>query len=127
MEGQEVLVIFQGEHAYVSPSWYSAPGVPTWNYQAVHVYGRVNLFTCAERLASVVDSLTEKYESVFETPWQPEYKASLLSAIVGVEITISEIQAKYKLSQNRPEQDRVAVAKQLDALGYAELAEAMRE
>lgn len=126
LEGQEVLVIFQGEHAFISPSWYAAPGVPTWNYQAAHVYGRASLFNSTERLKRVVESLTLKYESAFNPPWVPEFNPSLLNAIVGVEITISDIQGKYKLSQNRSEQDRLEVANRLNGLGYEKLAVAMK-
>lgn len=74
-----------------------------------------------------MDSLTEKYESAFEQPWQPDYKASMLSAIRGVEITISDIQCKYKLSQNRSEQDQQNVIEKLQATGSTKLAKAMQK
>jgi transcriptional regulator len=73
----------------------------------------------------VVDSLTEKYESDFDQPWHPEYKSSMLVAIVGLEVHISEIQCKYKLSQNRSSQDQAQVIKQLKSLGSNSLAQAM--
>ncbi|MEP5764756.1 MAG: FMN-binding negative transcriptional regulator [Halieaceae bacterium] len=123
--GQELLITLEGLHGYVSPSWYSAPGVPTWNYQAVHIYGHAKTFTDPEKLKAVVDSLTEKHESAFDQPWQPDYKASMLGAIVGLEITISEVQCKYKLSQNRSSQDQAQVIEQLKSLGSNSLAEAM--
>ncbi len=126
LDGQQVLISLQGPHDYISPSWYAAPGVPTWNYQAVHLYGQCRVFTDPERLKSVVDSLTERYESAFEKPWLPEYKASMLGAIVGVEVTVTEIQCKYKLSQNRSRQERLQVTAQLEKLGSADLAAAMR-
>jgi len=125
LEGQEVLVTLQGVHDYISPSWYSAPGVPTWNYQSVHIYGHGEVFTEPEKLKFVVDTLTQKYESAFAKPWQPEYRATMLQAIVGVEITIREIQCKYKLSQNRSDQDRLQVVTRLKDLGSNKLAEAM--
>lgn len=125
LDEQEALVILDGPHDYISPSWYSDPGVPTWNYQAVHIYGYAKVFTNANQLKSLVDSLTKKYESAFEQPWQPDYKASMLSAIIGVEITVSEIQSKYKLSQNRSTQDQSRIIKQLKSLGSNKLAEAM--
>lgn len=125
LEGQEVLVTLQGEHAYVSPSWYSAPGVPTWNYQALHIYGQASVFTSSEKLQAVVDALTKKYESVLPQPWQPAYNPSMLSAIIGIEITIDDIECKYKLSQNRSEQDRSQVISQLKSQGRTELAKAM--
>ena len=126
MDKQEVLVTLQGPHDYISPSWYQSPGVPTWNYQAVHIYGVCEVFDDPEKINIIVDSLTEKYESSFEVPWLPDYKASMLGAIVGIEINIKEIQCKYKLSQNRPEGDREQVIKQLENTGSGSLAEAMR-
>ena len=126
MDKQEVLVTLQGPHDYISPSWYQSPGVPTWNYQAVHIYGVCEVFDDHEKINIIVDSLTEKYESSFEVPWLPDYKASMLGAIVGIEVSIKEIQCKYKLSQNRPEGDREQVIKQLENTGSGSLAEAMR-
>ncbi|MFL0810848.1 MAG: FMN-binding negative transcriptional regulator [Agarilytica sp.] len=126
LEGQEVLVTLEGPHDYISPSWYEGAGVPTWNYQAVHIYGVVNVFTDVDRLKGVVDELTKKYESDFERPWQAEYNAAMLNVIVGVEIEISDIQCKYKLSQNRSGQDRLQVVEQLELQGAVALANAMK-
>jgi transcriptional regulator len=125
LNGQEVLVTLQGPHDYISPSWYASPGVPTWNYQAVHVYGKASVFSSAEKLRTVVEDLTEKYESTRPQPWSPEYNVAKLNAIVGVEITISEIQCKYKLSQNRSVQDRTQVVAHLNEIGSHELASSM--
>lgn len=126
LEGQEVLVTMQGAHDYISPSWFETPGVPTWNYQAVHVYGHCEVIEEPERIADIVNALTHKHESAFEKPWQPEYREAMLNAIVGIEITISEIQAKYKLSQNRSEQDQKQIAEGLETLGSKELTGEMR-
>ena len=123
---QEVMVTLEGAHDYISPSWYSKGGVPTWNYQAVHVYGRCKVFDDADELKEVVDTLSNKYEAAFEKPWQPEYKATMLRAIVGVEITISEIQCKYKLSQNKSIEDQLNIVTQLEAVGSNELAKAIK-
>ncbi|PSF07032.1 transcriptional regulator [Marinobacter fuscus] len=125
LEGQEVLITIEGAHDYISPSWYSAPGVPTWNYQAVHIYGQCLVLKNSEELQEIVNALTIKYEAAFKTPWQPQYKPTMLGAIVGVEVTITEIQCKYKLSQNRPSEDREKVIEQLKAVGSNKLAEAM--
>ena len=125
ISGQEVLITLQGVHDYISPSWYSAPGVPTWNYQSVHIYGYARVFTDPENVRPVVDALTEKYEAGFSQPWQPEYRDTMLSAIVGIEISITEMQCKYKLSQNRSAQDRLQVIAQLKEHGSLELAAAM--
>ncbi len=127
LEGQRVLITFQGAHDYISPSWYQNPGVPTWNYQAVHVYGRCRVFEDAESLAEVVEALSQRYESGFETPWQPQYRDAMLKAIVGVEITIDEVQCKYKLSQNRPDADQQGAVDRLEQIGSKSLASAMRK
>ncbi len=124
IEGQEALITFEGPHDYISPSWYSEPGVPTWNYQAVHIYGQCKVFNDPEKLKKIIDCLTNKYESTFQNPWQPAYKATMLSAIVGIEIIISEIQCKYKLSQNRPVQDQKQIVQKLKNVGSNKLADA---
>ena len=126
MDKKEVLVTLQGPHAYISPSWYKSPGVPTWNYQAVHIYGMCEVFDDHEKIKTIVDALTRKYESSFQNPWQPDYRAPMLGAIVGIEVTIKEIQCKYKLSQNRPAEDRGQVIEQLENTGSIRLAKTMR-
>ena len=127
IEGQEVLVTFQGPHDYISPSWYHTPGVPTWNYQAVHVYGKPSVITAPKELRRIVDALTEKYESSFEKPWSPDYRGALLDSIVGIEIKMMDLQCKYKLSQNRPERDQKEVAEHLKQKGAVALSEAMKK
>jgi len=124
--GQEVLVTFQGAHDYISPSWFASPGVPTWNYQAVHVYGVCKLIDEAEDVADIVDALTAKHEAQFENPWKPEYRAAMLNAIIGFEISINEMQGKYKLSQNRPERDQKHIVENLSKLNSQDLAEEMQ-
>jgi len=125
IEGQEVLITLQGPHDYISPSWYHSPGVPTWNYQAVHIYGNCHVFEDSTKLKQVVDGLTEKFESAFERPWQPDYKTSMLQGIVGIDVEITGIQCKYKLSQNRSQEDQSRVTKRLQEKGSHELARAM--
>ncbi len=126
IEEQEVLVTFQGAHGYISPSWFNSPGVPTWNYQAVHVYGTAKLINRPEELKLIVDGLTKHYESSLKKPWEPEYREALLDAIVGIEITVKEIQGKYKLSQNRAESDRRQIVDKLESEGPTLLSEAMK-
>ena len=126
LEGQEALVTFQGPHDYISPNWYDSLGVPTWNYQAVHIYGHCRVFNDTDKLRDVVDTLTDKYEAAYDEPWQPDYNPLMLRGIVGIELTIEEIQCKYKLSQNRSIQDQFKVAEKLEAVGSPELANAMR-
>ena len=114
----EVLAVFQGPHAYVSPSWYSSPGVPTWNYAVVHLYGKPRLIEGEAELEALITRLTNIHESQMPSPWKPnlagERRAKLLSMIVGFEIEITDVQGKFKLSQNRPAEDQQRVIKQLN-------------
>jgi transcriptional regulator len=114
---REALVVFQGPHGYISPSWYETSDVPTWNYTAVHVYGRPEVIHDDDELREVVDTLTEKYESQFDQPWQPVYHDKLLRAITGFRIHITEVQGKFKLSQNRSAKDRANVIRELEKTG----------
>ncbi len=125
LAGQEVLITLQGVHDYISPTWYQNPGVPTWNYQVVHIYGRGQLIEDAEAIRSLVNTLSGVYESSMEQPWQPDYKDSMLRGIVGIEIEITEIQGKYKLSQNRPSEDQQQVIRLLRDRGSYQLADEM--
>ena len=126
LEEQEALIVLAGPHDYVSPSWYNSPGVPTWNYQAVHIYGQCRLMNSTEQLEEMVAALSHEYEQNFEKPWQPNYNPRMLNAIVGVEIEITDIQCKYKLSQNKPIEDREQVINELEARGSHQLATAMK-
>jgi len=118
--GGEALAIFQGPHAYVSPSWYLAgPAVPTWNYAAVHAYGGARLVTDPEWLRDMLRRLSQRHEAREETPWRmdelPEnYLVSMLKGIVGVEIEVSRLEGKFKLSQNRPAADRPRIVAALE-------------
>lgn len=125
LDGQEMLITLEGAHDYISPSWYEAGGVPTWNYQAVHIYGTAKTFNDTDRLKVLVDGLSAKYEAQFERPWQPDYKAAMLKAIVGVEVSINDIQCKYKFSQNKSFEDQANVIQQLRKLGSEQLADEM--
>jgi transcriptional regulator len=113
----QVLAIFQGAHAYVSPTWYAGAGVPTWNYTAVHVYGKVRVIHDTAWLQAQVERLSHHYEGDAPNAWIPSYPAKMLDAIVGFEITIESLQAKYKLSQNRNAADQHNVMQALEASG----------
>lgn len=112
-----VLVVFQGPHAYVSPSVYVNAGVPTWNYAAVHVYGRVELMRDPTDLRWLVDTLANRHEANRAEPWMPHYAPGMLSRIVGLHIHIDDIQGKFKLSQNRAQEDRQQVIEDLEKAG----------
>jgi transcriptional regulator len=127
----QVLAIFHGPHAYVSPSWYvHHPSVPTWNYAVVH--GRARVTDDARELERIVWRLVEKYESARPQPWSmqlpADYQAQMLSGIVGFEIEIVRISGKFKLSQNRPVADRPRVVEALSGGGSheREVAQMMR-
>ena len=126
IEGQDVLVTLQAAHGYISPNWYVSKGVPTWNYQAVHIYGQCKVFTDANRLKQVVDTLTAKYEKDLPQPWQPDYQANMLKGIVGIELNITRIEAKFKLNQNRTAEDIQGVIDHLDPVKQADLLAAMQ-
>ena len=109
--------MFQGPHGYISPTWYVEPGVPTWNYAAVHVYGRARAIDDPVLTARHVERLAERYERGSAEPWVPSYDPRRLAGIVGLEIRIGEMQGKFKLSQNRSAEDRARVAARLEASG----------
>ena len=132
-DGSEALAIFPGPEAYISPAWYAtkkATGkvVPTWNYVAVHAYGRLEFFEDAVRLRSLVGRLTERHESQRPAPWAvddapKEFIDAQLKAIVGFEMTIQRLEGKWKLSQNRTAEDRAgAIAGLKEEGGPAEQA-----
>jgi transcriptional regulator len=127
IQEQKVLVTLQGEHAYISPCWYESAGVPTWNYQAVHIRGIAESFTDPKKLKRMVDKLTKQNESGYPDPWQSDYSASMLRGIIGIEISITSIQSKFKLSQNRSVQDQSNVQEQLTDRGHEALANGMNK
>ncbi len=116
-QGQTVLAVFQGPHAYVSPAWYASPGVPTWNYAVAHLYGAVRRIEEAAEIAAIVERLAATHEAKYTQPWQSEFsedqRAQLPRMIIGLEIEVAEIQGKFKLSQNRSITDQQRVIAQL--------------
>jgi transcriptional regulator len=131
IDGREVLCIFSGPHAYVSPTWYETENtVPTWNYVAVHVYGTCRVIDDAETTAQIVGDYVTTYEQSMPSPWQLEtgtpYFEKLVKAIVGFEIEISRIEGKWKLSQNQPMEIRQKAAARLAEREDAESREVAR-
>jgi transcriptional regulator len=132
----EPLAIFPGAHAYISPSWYEAgPAVPTWNYAAVHAYGPAQRIDDPAWPRELVRRLSERHEAREPAPWDmqglPEpYVQSMLKGIVGIEIAVSRLEGKFKLSQNRPAGDRpriiAALERRADPDSHA-VAQLMRE
>jgi transcriptional regulator len=131
---RDVIAVFPGPHAYVSPSWYAAhPAVPTWNYAAVHVRGRTTLVRDEALLAGMLRRLVEHYEGGRERPWRMElpadYQQQMLGGIVGFVIEITAMTGKFKLSQNRSREDRMRVKAALERgeAGERELALLMQD
>jgi len=116
IQGEEVLLIFNGPHAYVSSSWYNHENVPTWNYIAVHIYGSLE-FIDDDELRYSLSKLMDKYEAKMKNPISldslSEQTMKQMKGIIGFKIHINEIQAAYKLSQNRDDEDYHSITKEL--------------
>jgi transcriptional regulator len=136
-DGADVMVIFRGNESYISPNWYPSKHethrqVPTWNYEVVHVHGRLTVQDDERFVRGVVARLTREHESSEPKPWRmgdsaPEYIDAMLRAIVGIEVAITRMEGKAKLSQNREERDRLSAAEALIQRGQAQLGKAMQE
>jgi transcriptional regulator len=133
----EAMVILRGPDAYITPTWYPSKSehgrvVPTWNYVTAHVYGELVVHDDVEWVGELVRRLTEKHEADRPRPWAvadapPAFVAGQLRAVVGVELRISRIEAKAKLSQNRPEADIDGVVDGARSRGDVEMARAVNE
>jgi transcriptional regulator len=133
LSNSEVLAMFHGPHAYISPAWYTElQSVPTWNYMAVHVYGEARI-TTADELIDILQCTVQSFEQHRDKPWRmnslpAEYIDNMARGIVGFEIDIQRIEGKFKLAQNRSQEDVLNVISELRLTGAAEsaaLAEAM--
>jgi transcriptional regulator len=119
----EVLCVFQGPHAYISPSWYAEEkAVPTWNYAAVHVYGVPEIVDDAAAAYADQKKLVDTHESGFAEPWRledrdREFVDGMIRSIVNFRIPIARVEGKFKLSQNRPAQDQKNVVDALSGSG----------
>ena len=127
LAGQTVLVVFSGPHAYVSPSWYESDNVvPTWNYVAVHAYGRAEVFEEPAALLAVVRDSVRTYEASMPRPWDfpdgSQYIERLLKGIVGVRVAVERWEGKWKMSQNHPAERREKVVRALREGGQDEVA-----
>ncbi|WP_079416396.1 FMN-binding negative transcriptional regulator [Thiomonas intermedia] len=133
--GAEVLVVFRGAGGYISPSWYPSKHethrqVPTWNYEAVHAHGRLTVHDDERFVRGVVARLTRTHEAHEPRPWKmgdaaPDYIDAMLQTIVGIEITLTRLEGKAKLSQNREPRDRQGAIEALRQRGDRNLSEAM--
>ncbi|MBK7659628.1 MAG: FMN-binding negative transcriptional regulator [Betaproteobacteria bacterium] len=135
--GTDVLVIFRGAEAYVSPNWYPSKHeahrqVPTWNYEVVHAHGRLTILDDERFVRGLLARLTRHHEAAEPKPWKmgdsaPDFIDEMLSKIVGIEVEITSIAGKSKLSQNKEARDRLGAAETLVARGHEELGEVMRK
>jgi transcriptional regulator len=117
--GQEVLVVFSGPHAYISPAWYEAPRtVPTWNYVAAHAYGKLVLIEDSAEAESLLRRTVKHFEGPLDSPWQlnepAEFVAPLVEQIVAFSIPIDRLEGKWKLNQNHPAERRRKVIAALE-------------
>ena len=134
LEGQQVLVVFPGPHAYVSPSWYESDNVvPTWNYVAVHAYGECKLLHDADELHMLLRRMIDTYERNMATPWSltdAAFLEKMARQVVGFRIDVRRLEGKWKLNQNHPRERREKVMRTLaqspnsDARQIASLIEA---
>ncbi|MNT30888.1 Protease synthase and sporulation protein PAI 2 [compost metagenome] len=135
--GTPVMVVFRGAEAYISPNWYPSKHeahrqVPTWNYEVVHAHGTITVHDDERFVRRLVARLTRRHEAAEPRPWKmgdsaPEYIDSMLRNIVGIEIAVTSLVGKVKVSQNRELRDRLGAAETLEARGYGELAQSMRK
>jgi transcriptional regulator len=131
LDGQQVLAVFSGPHAYISPTWYeSANVVPTWSYVAVHAYGICRLIHDPEGLSQILKASVATFERSMPRPWTldtgTDYIEKLLKAIVGFRIEISRLEGKWKVSQNHPEERRWKVVRVLEQSADADVREIAR-
>ena len=133
--GDEVLVVFQAEDAYISPNWYPSKHethqqVPTWNYRVVHAYGKIAIHDDEKYVRALVGRLTKKHEASQPKPWKMsdaprDYMEMMVKSIVGLEIEITRMIGKFKLSQNRENRDRLNAGQVLVEQGNEVLGKAM--
>lgn len=134
--GTPVMVVFRGAQAYVSPNWYPSKHeahrqVPTWNYEVVHAHGTLTVHDDERFVRRIVARLTRRHEAAEPKPWKmgdsaPEFIDGMLRNIVGIEIAVTSLVGKRKLSQNKEARDRRGAADTLAARGIDELAQSMR-
>ncbi|RQV69639.1 FMN-binding negative transcriptional regulator [Burkholderia cenocepacia] len=133
-DGDEVLVVFRGEEAYITPSWFPSKHefhrqVPSWNYKVVHLHGKIRICDDERFVRGMVARLTRTHEASQPEPWKmtdapADYIDTMLKAIVGMEIEVTRITGKFKLSQNRELRDRLSLGEALIAQGDVALGRA---
>jgi len=134
--GTPVMVVFRGAEAYISPNWYPSKHeahrqVPTWNYEVVHAHGTLTIHDDERFVRGLVGRLTRRHEAAEPKPWkmgdsEPAFINEMLGKIVGIEIAVTSLVGKAKLSQNKELRDQQSAAEMLASRGHEELARAMR-
>ena len=137
MANTDVLVIFRGAENYISPNWYPSKHethrqIPTWNYEVVHAHGKLTVHEDENFIRSHVEHLTKTHEANEPKPWKmsdapKDYMDIMLKAIVGIQITLTSIEGKAKLSQNRELRDKLGAIDALENLGNSKMANAMKK
>ena len=128
----EVLAVFQAENAYISPSWYAIKPqtgkvVPTWNYAAVHAYGKLRIIDDPAWIRRQLEKMTDEFEAGFPEPWSvadasADFTERLITQIIGIEISVTRLQGKWKVSQNQSPENRNSVIEALRESGQAGMA-----
>ena len=129
----EVLAIFHGPDAYITPSWYATKQengkvAPTWNYTVVHAHGALRVVDDAVWMRAHLEALTDCHEANFPKPWAvsdapQEFTEKLIESVVGIEIVITKLSGKWKVSQNQPEKNRAGVIEGLRGCGHSDAVE----
>ncbi|WP_445368782.1 FMN-binding negative transcriptional regulator [Methylomonas sp. BW4-1] len=133
----EVLAVFQSENAYISPSWYASKPqtgkvVPTWNYVAVHAYGKLKIIDDPAWIRRQLETMTDEFEADFPEPWSvadapADFTERLLTQIVGIEISVTRLQGKWKVSQNQPPENQNSLIEALRKSGQTAMADLVAE
>lgn len=134
---KDVVAVFHGENAYISPSWYATKSengkvVPTWDFTSVHARGSIRFIQDSSWLLKHLSALSDKHELSFEQPWKlsdapDDFIARLTQVIIGFEIEVNDLKGKWKLSQNRPAQDRASVIAALEQSGKSKMAQLIKQ
>lgn len=131
--GHEVLLIFGGPNTYVSASWYNHLNVPTWNYIAVHLYGFPRVIDDGNELHGILSNLVKRYETKTDYRLEslpPNFVEKTMAGAVGFQVKVTRVEANFKLSQNRDDEDHANIIRHLEARGdeqSAAVAEAMKK
>lgn len=133
----EVLAVFQAENVYISPSWYATKPltgkvVPTWNYAAVHAYGTLRIIDDPVWIRRQLEAMTQEFEAEFPEPWSvadapANFTERLITQVIGIEISVTRLQGKWKVSQNQPPENQSSVIKALRESGQPAMASLVAE